>query len=357
MKHKAWVWRGRAVIYNIHQVSWIWDKLLRPIAFRFDAEHAHELGIRALERGLARPFYVDDPTFGRPPVPCLGLEFTNPVGIAAGFDKNGVVVEQLAALGFGFVEVGTVTFKPQPGNPRPRLFRLPMDRALINRLGFNNDGAAVVAERLGRISRPCVIGVNIGRNKNVPNDEAVENYLAAFKVLHPVADYLAVNVSSPNTPGLRDLQHGDHLYRLLAALQDLNEKLGKKPLLVKIAPDLNDNEIAEIVAACRGCGVSGMIATNTTTSRESLITPDVERFGAGGVSGLPLRKMSDSVISRIRSISEASIPVIGVGGIFSGEDALEKLAAGASLVQTYTGFVYTGPNFPKLVNRYLAAHA
>lgn len=318
--------------------------------FGLDAERAHELGIKALEMGLAAPFYVKDRSFGAPPVSRFGLEFSNPIGIAAGFDKNGVVVGQLASLGFGLVEVGTVTFRPQPGNPKPRLFRLPDDKALINRLGFNNEGSAVAAARLARLERKCIVGVNIGKNKDVPNEEAVENYLASFDLVHSVADYIAVNISSPNTPGLRELQKPESLDELLGALQARNSELGKKPLVVKIAPDLSESEIESAVDVCRECEIDAIIGTNTTTSRDGLATGGVDKLGAGGLSGRPLRFRSTEVVSAIYKYAKGEMPIIGVGGIFSAEDAFEKFAAGASLVQAYTGFVYGGPSFARQVN-------
>ncbi len=331
-----------------------YSSIIRPILFRAEPETAHELGIKALELGLAAPFYQKEPDWLEP-TELFGLKFSNPLGMAAGFDKNGVVVDQLAQLGFGFVEVGTVTFRPQLGNPKPRMFRLPADQALINRLGFNNEGAEVVAERLRKLKRRCVVGVNIGKNKDVPNEEAVENYLASFDVVHPIADYLAVNISSPNTPNLRKLQQADSLDELVSALQRRNDQLGHKPLLVKIAPDLIDAEIESCVDVCRRYGVDGIIATNTTISRKGLKTRDVEALGAGGLSGKPLASRSDEVISKIYRYSGGTIPIVGVGGIFTSEDAFRKIAAGASLVQAYTGFVYGGPRFADDVLTGLAA--
>jgi dihydroorotate dehydrogenase len=332
-------------------MSFFWDMIARPAMFSLDAERAHEIGVKAMKMGLASPYYVDEPTFGMPPVELFGLKFANPLGLAAGFDKNGVVVDQVASLGFGFVEVGTVTLRRQAGNPKPRLFRLPKDRALINRLGFNNDGAHVVAERLSRVDRKCVIGVNIGRNKDVPNEEAVENYVACFEVMQPVADYIAVNISSPNTPNLRELQRAESLEPLLSALMEKNASIGRKPLLVKIAPDLTEAEIEATVDVCMRFAIDGIIATNTTVSRDGLRTPDVARFGAGGVSGRPVFDRSNEVIAAIHRYSDGKMPIVGAGGIFTAEDALAKLAAGASLVQAYTGFVYGGPTFAADVNR------
>ncbi len=333
----------------------LYENLIRRAMFAFDAETAHELGIEALRLGLgsataqhlAAKRFLAEP-FGK--VERFGLTFKNPIGVAAGFDKNGVIVNQLAALGFGFVEVGTVTYRPQQGNERPRLFRLPADRALINRLGFNNDGAEVVAERLRKLDRKCVVGVNIGKNKDVPNDEALENYLAALDLVHDVADYITINISSPNTPNLRDLQTGERLNELLEGLQKRNRELGHKPLLVKIAPDLSEPLVSEIAVACEQNDVAAIIATNTTIERRGLKTPNIERFGAGGLSGEPLKKKSTHMIALASSRTERKIPIIGVGGIFTPEDAFEKIAAGASLLQTYTGFVYSGPSFARNIN-------
>ena len=335
-------------------MSILWDKLVRPMAFALDAERAHEIGLNALELGLAAPFYVDDPSFGFAPIELFGLSFSNLLGVAAGFDKNGLVVDQLASLGFGFVEVGTVTLRSQPGNPKPRLFRLPEDKALINRLGFNNDGAEVIGERLGKLKRKCVIGVNIGRNKHVPNEEAVENYAACFDIVHPVADYITVNISSPNTPNLRELQQPDSLEELLTALQDRNATLGRKPLLVKMAPDLTDEDIRAIVDVCMGNNVDGIIATNTTTARIDLKSDKIDRIGDGGLSGKPLADRSNEVISTLYRYSRGKLPIIGVGGVFTAGGAFDKIAAGASLVQAYTGFVYGGPSFAREINEGLA---
>ena len=328
---------------SVYAMSRLFEKLFRPVLFRVPAETAHDLGMWVLRKGLADgPGVVELPALKTNQ---FGLDLANPLGIAAGFDKNGVAVSKIARLGFGFVEVGTVTHKPQPGNPKPRMFRLPADMALINRLGFNNEGAEAVARRLSSVERKCVIGINIGKNKDVPNEEAVENYLASFDILQPLADYVAVNISSPNTPNLRELQKGENLDELLAALEKRNEELGPKPILVKIAPDLSDNEIEEAVAICRRRKVAGMIATNTTVSRDGLRSANAAAIGAGGLSGRPLFERSNEVIRKIFRYSEGSLPIIGVGGIFTAEDAFAKVSAGASLLQAYTGFVYGGPSF------------
>lgn len=337
-------------------MSQIYQKLIRPMLFKASPEAAHELGIETLKVALGSEFlqnkFADKlrvDKFGE--LERFGLKFKNPLGIAAGFDKNGVVVNQLAALGFGFVEVGTITFKPQKGNEKPRLFRLPKDKALINRLGFNNEGTPQVIERLKKIQPGCVLGVNIGKNKDVPNEEAVENYLKSFELAHEVADYIAVNVSSPNTPNLRELQKAESLEDLLDALQQRNKELTAKPLLVKIAPDLSESEIEAIVDIAQKLNLTGIIATNTTISRENLKTQLNE---VGGLSGKPVRQRSNEVIAKIYKYSNGKLPVIGVGGVFTAADAFEKIAAGACLVQAYTGFVYQGISFARDVNSGLA---
>jgi dihydroorotate dehydrogenase len=346
-------------------MAFLWEKIIRPVMFRFDAEPAHELGMRGLKSGLAAPFYADARSFGLGPVRRFGIEFPNPVGIAAGFDKNAEAVDQLASLGFGFVEVGTVTYRPQPGNPKPRMFRLREDQALINRLGFNNVVAEAVASRLLKDKPKCVVGINIGKNKDVPIEEATENYLAAFELLRPFADYIAINISSPNTPHLRELQRSENLDELLGVLQDANWKPSgvyasnqggrhAKPLLVKIAPDLSEAEIEAAVDICRKHDISGIVATNTTVKRDGLKTPDVERIGEGGLSGGPLAARSTEVISTVFKYSKGKLPIIGVGGIFTAQDAFNKIAAGASLVQAYTGFIYRGPGFAMEINKGLA---
>ena len=355
----------------------LYRTLIRPILFSLPSETAHEMGLKVLKTGLASGFLRGKTSFtefGK--IERFGLEFDNPLGLAAGFDKNAIAVDQLAALGFGFVEVGTVTYHPQPGNPKPRLFRLPQDEALINRAGFNNDGAAAVAERLKKKPPGCVLGVNIGKSKLVPNEQAVEDYLRSFELVHPVADYIAVNVSSPNTPNLRELQKADALEELLAALQKRNRELSErsagvspavagasrtrpvyeKPLLVKIAPDLTESEIEAIVDISLRQNLAGIIATNTTTVRDGLKTParEVENMGQGGLSGKPLSQRSTDVISTIYRHSKGKLPVIGVGGIFTAEDAFEKICAGACLLQAYTGFIYQGFSFARDINRGLA---
>jgi dihydroorotate dehydrogenase len=341
-------------------MSRIYEKLLRPALFNLQAETAHELGIEALRIGLstaaaqklaAKRFAVEP--FGE--VERFGLKFRNPIGIAAGFDKNGKVVNQLAAVGFGFVEVGTITYEPQPGNEKPRLFRLPQDRALINRLGFNNEGAVAVVERLKSIKPACILGVNIGKNKTVAIEEATENYLKSFELAHSIADYIAVNISSPNTPNLRELQQAENLEELLSALQRRNMELGLRPLLVKIAPDLEETDIESIVNICLKHHVAGIIATNTTVRRDGLRTPKIEGVSTGGLSGQPLANLSNRIIGSVYRHSKERLPIIGVGGIFTPEDAFQKIASGASLLQVYTGFVYQGISLARDLNLGLGA--
>lgn len=333
-------------------MSKIYEKIIRPALFKINPETAHEFGIETLKSGLksktaqeyfAKKFAAD--AFEN--LERFGLNFKNPLGVAAGFDKNGIVVNQLAALGFGFTEVGTVTFNPQKGNEKPRMFRLPEDKALINRLGFNNQGTEKVVERLKKLNRNCIVGVNIGKNKDVPNGRAIENYLKSFDLASTVADYIAVNVSSPNTPNLRELQKAENLGELLSKLQKRNTELSAKPLLVKIAPDLSEPEIEAIVDIAQRLKLSGIIATNTTIKRENLKTKIDE---TGGLSGQPLRKISNEVISKIYKYSKGNLPIIGVGGVFTAEDAFEKIASGASLIQAYTGFIYQGFTFAHDIN-------
>jgi dihydroorotate dehydrogenase len=287
--------------------------------------------------------------------------FSNPVGLAAGFDKNGIALRPLAALGFGFIEAGTVTFHPQPGNPRPRLFRLSEDQALINRAGFNNEGAAAFASRVERNRPDCVLGVSIGKSKITPLEEATGDYLKSFELVYNVADYIAVNVSSPNTPQLRELQQSQQLAALLSALQARGRELAQRhqkcvPLLVKLSPDLERRDIEMIVAGLESLDIDGIIATNTTISRENLSTDAqvVAAAGEGGLSGKPLKSRSTQMIAQLYELTHGKIPLIGVGGIFTARDAWEKICAGASLVQLYTGFIYQGPNIANDINEGLA---
>ena len=340
-------------------MSKIYQKIIRPLLFKMPTEAAHEFGIESLKYGLGSEFAqtlaaekLAVKSFGK--LTRFGLTFKNPLGVAAGFDKNGKVVNGLAALGFGFVEVGTVTFHPQKGNEKPRLFRLSEDKALINRLGFNNEGTLKVVERLKKINPNCILGVNIGKNKDVPNERAIENYLASFDLAFEVADYIAVNVSSPNTPNLRELQKAENLEELLGELQKRNQRLsnGKpdKPLVVKMAPDLSDSEIEAIVDVCLKLNLAGIIATNTTVNRKDLKSKNVAQMGSGGLSGKPLQSRSNEVIRKIYKSSNGKLPIVGVGGIFTAEDAFEKIAAGACLIQAYTGFIYQGFTFARDIN-------
>jgi dihydroorotate dehydrogenase len=346
----------------------LYRTLLRPLLFKLPPETAHEFAIRALSLGLGRAALrratrarFERPLFGE--LRRFGLSFKNPVGLAAGFDKNGVVARELAALGFGFVEVGTVTHRAQPGNARPRLFRLPKDRALINRLGFNNEGATALARRLEADRPDCVLGVNIGKSRIVPIEDATEDYLASFEAVRRHADYVAVNVSSPNTPRLRELQRGDLLAALLGEIQRRNRELASHdkraplPLLVKISPDLREGELELVVDVALGAGVAGIIATNTTTSRDGLRTSVAElaQYGEGGLSGAPLRARATRTVAALRRLTRGKIEIVGVGGIFSAEDAWEKICAGASLVQLYTGFIYEGFGIVCRINEGLPA--
>jgi len=289
----------------------------------------------------------------------FGLHFKNPVGLAAGFDKNAEMIGEMANLGFGFVEVGTVTPLPQPGNPKPRMFRLQDDSGLINRMGFNNLGVDVIAGRIAAFRRDAkeghkdlIIGGNIGKNKNTAIDNAARDYIKCFDRLFDVVDYFVVNVSSPNTPGLRALQEKKPLMQLLDTLQRRNLKNGvSRPILLKIAPDLTNEQLDDIVEIVQQTGIAGIIATNTTISREGLTSKDQLKNEVGGLSGKPLTKRSTEVISYLAKKSNGGFPIIGVGGIHSPEDAIEKLQAGASLIQLYTGFIYEGPGLIKRINK------
>jgi dihydroorotate dehydrogenase len=324
-----------------------YERFVRPLLFLLDPETAHHLAMRLLRFVSSAPVTLRLLENFQPPsepTRVFGLTFPNRVGLAAGFDKNGVAIPAWAALGFGFVEIGTVTAKAQPGNPKPRIFRYPGQQALINRLGFNNDGADIVAERLRRLREsglwPAIpVGINIGKSKVTPLEEAHEDYLYSFRCLAPFADYVALNVSSPNTPGLRSLQDAESLARLLDTIAGPNAALSTpKPILLKIAPDLALDDIERIVAACETHGVSGLIATNTTLDHSAV---PAGRDQAGGLSGAPLREKSTAFVRAIRA--RTALPIIGVGGITDAETAREKLTAGATLLQVYTGYIYRGP--------------
>lgn len=333
----------------------MYERLVRPVLFRVgggDAEAAHEFTLRALAltsrvpvalAPLRRWFSVAAPRT------VFGVTFPNPVGLAAGMDKNGVALRGWAALGFGHVEVGTVTWHAQPGNPRPRLYRLPASGALINRMGFNNAGARALAARLRALgSLPVPIGISIGKSKVTPVGQAVDDYRSSLRELYPYGDYFAVNVSSPNTPGLRELQDRAMLADLLAGLREE----GDKPLVVKIAPDLTDHAIAEVLEVCSEFGVAGLIATNTTLARDGIDPVDAATgTQAGGLSGRPLAKRALAVVEFVGRETGGALPVIGVGGISGVDDALRMLDAGASLVQLYSGFVYSGPGLVRSIGK------
>ncbi|KAA9341033.1 quinone-dependent dihydroorotate dehydrogenase [Adhaeribacter soli] len=342
----------------------MYKSLLRPLLFQIDPEKIHTLSYSAIRTAFRLPFSsrIADNIF------CVkhaalerevfGLKFPNPVGLAAGFDKNAQLVDEFSHFGFGFIEIGTVTPRPQPGNDKPRLFRLPADQAIINRMGFNNQGAETAAHRLKYRKSSIIIGGNIGKNKDTPNEQALSDYEKCFDALYEVVDYFVVNVSSPNTPGLRELQDKEPLQHLLAKLQERNHaKRQPKPLLLKIAPDLTESQLNDIVEIAINTKLSGIIATNTTINRDGLEThlSDLQEIGAGGLSGKPLKERATEVIRYLRAHLPESIRIIGVGGIMTPEDALEKLEAGADLIQLYTGFVYEGPGLVRAINKKIIA--
>lgn len=339
--------------------------ILKPILFLFQPEQAHHITLALLKITLSIPvvnwlfkryYGVKSPALERR---VFGLTFPNPVGLAAGFDKDGKHFEAMSALGFGFIEIGTVTPVGQPGNPLPRLFRLPSDEALVNRMGFNNEGVEALVGRLKkRKPSTLIIGGNIGKNKVTPNELASNDYASCFEALYPYVDYFVVNVSSPNTPNLRDLQEKGPLTELLASLQARNHQKPKpKPLLLKIAPDLTDGQLDDILEIAEATQLDGIIATNTTIARDALLTADEEvvAIGAGGLSGKPVKARSTEVIRYLHKHSGGKLTIIGVGGIASAEDAKEKLEAGATLIQVYSGLVYEGPGLVKHINKALAA--
>ncbi|MEO6681812.1 MAG: quinone-dependent dihydroorotate dehydrogenase [Ginsengibacter sp.] len=344
-------------------------QLLRKFLFNFDAEKVHYFSMNALsiisnipfcKRILRNEFSISNPK----PVTAFNLKFKNAVGLAAGFDKNACYLAELELLGFGFVEIGTVTPLPQEGNDKPRLFRLPKDKAIINRMGFNNDGVQVVKERLIKFaekrknanssadSEKFIIGGNIGKNKITPNEDAWKDYEFCFNELFDVVDYFVVNVSSPNTPGLRDLQQKDSLRKILTHLQNLNQqKSVQRPLLLKISPDLAKEELEDIIDLALEIKLDGLVATNTTINREGLSSDKekIENIGAGGVSGLPLNRVSGDICSYIHSKTNGLIPIISSGGIFTPADAQDRLKNGASLIQIWTSFIYEGPSVVKRI--------
>ncbi|PTX19365.1 dihydroorotate oxidase A [Pontibacter mucosus] len=338
----------------------MYKSLLRPLLFQLDPEKVHYLTTDALRASLKLPFAkgitesmfkVTDPRLERE---LFGLKFPNPVGLAAGFDKDAKLVDELAELGFGFVEIGTLTPKPQAGNDKPRLFRLPQDQAIINRMGFNNEGVDAAVRRLEKRKSNIIVGGNIGKNKVTPNEEALSDYLYCFRALFHVVDYFVVNVSSPNTPDLRALQDKEPLQKLLVSLQEENQRMGTpKPLLLKIAPDLNLDQLNDIIEIAQVAKLSGIIGTNTTVSRAGLQTPEarVQEIGMGGLSGKPLTIQSTQIIQHLRTYLPPEIRLIGVGGIMTAQDAIDKLNAGADLVQLYTGFIYEGPSLISQINK------
>lgn len=328
----------------------MYKNILRPFLFKFDPEKVHYFTFSMLKNfpSLSKVFLPKPLQDKRLEREVFGLRFKNPVGLAAGFDKDAKMVQELSDLGFGFIEIGTVTPLPQDGNPKKRLFRLQEDSAIINRMGFNNGGVDAAVERL-RKNKDVMVGGNIGKNKVTANENAVEDYIICFEKLFPVVDYFVVNVSSPNTPNLRALQDKEPLTQLLATLQKLNSAKAKaKPILLKIAPDLTDEQLLDIIDIVKETQIAGVIATNTTLSRENLRSEN--KVEMGGLSGKPLAKRATEVIRFLSEKSNKAFPIIGVGGIHSAEDALEKLEAGASLVQLYTGFIYEGPTLIKKIN-------
>jgi dihydroorotate dehydrogenase len=343
----------------------VYKSILKPLFFLKKPEDAHHFTFDLTKLTFNLPiinsivkstFKFEDPKLERE---VFGLKFKNPVGLAAGFDKDAKLIDEMAMLGFGFIEIGTLTPKPQEGNPQPRLFRLPQDEALINRMGFNNGGVLAAVERLKKRKSDVIVGGNIGKNKVTPNENAVDDYLICLETLHPYVDYFVVNVSSPNTPNLRDLQEKEPLKQLLQAVKSANDrKPNPKPILLKIAPDLTDGQLDDIVEIVQETGIAGVIATNTTIDRSELSSPknEVEAIGAGGVSGKVLAKRSTEVIRYLHQRSKGAFPIVGVGGIFCAQDAIEKLEAGASLIQVYSGMIYEGPALIKRIKKGLLAH-
>jgi len=343
----------------------------RPLLFLLPPETVHSFTMGLLKFFLSIPlmkelarfiFSLEDERLHRN---IMGLNFKNPIGLAAGFDKNAKYLDELACLGFGFIEIGTVTPLPQQGNPKPRLFRLKKDSALVNRMGFNNDGAKAIAERLRKKKSDVIVGVNIGKNKATPNENAAEDYEKCFRELYDVADYFVVNVSSPNTPGLRELQEKEPLKNILTGLMMLNRELqisdtktfnlNSKPILLKISPDLTLEQLDDIIEVVIETKIAGVIASNTTISRERLRTPDIKLgvIGNGGLSGKPLTNSSTEIIRYLSLKAQGNFSIIGCGGIFSEKDALEKIIGGAILIQIYTGFIYEGPSLVKNICRKL----
>lgn len=337
---------------------------VKPFLFLFSPEKAHYIAADSIKLVMKIPgikqlfkacFTLNHPKLERE---VFGIKFPNPVGLAAGFDKNALLIDEFEALGFGFIEIGTVTPKPQDGNPKPRLFRLVEDEAIINRMGFNNDGLEAIKARLQKRRSKVIVGGNLGKNKVTPNEKADEDYIKGFEALFDVVDYFVVNVSSPNTPNLRALQEKEPLKHLLASLQNLNaQKPIPKPILLKIAPDLSNDQLDDVIEIVLETKLAGVIATNTTLSRAGLTSDPQLVNEMGGLSGKPLKSRSTEVIAYLHQKSNGQFPIIGVGGIYSAEDAIEKLKAGASLVQLYSGFIYEGPSLVKKINKAILKNA
>lgn len=343
----------------------MYKSIIKPILFKKEPENAHHFTFSWIKRTfnlpLIRPgiksfFHYENPILEKE---VFGLKFKNPVGLAAGFDKDAKLIDEMALLGFGFIEIGTLTPRPQEGNPQPRLFRLPKDEALINRMGFNNGGVEDAVKRLKKRNSDVLIGGNIGKNKSTSNEDAVLDYLYCLEVLHPYVDYFVVNVSSPNTPNLRALQEKEPLKKLLSEVKQANiKKKNPKPILLKIAPDLTVGQLDDIIEIVQETNIDGVIATNTTIDRDQLQTqPElVQKMGAGGLSGKVLAKRSTEVIKYLATQSNHAFPIIGVGGIFTAQDAIDKINAGASLVQVYTGMIYEGPAMVRRIKKGLAQY-
>ena len=343
------------LFHIIEKILWI---LLKPFFFSLDPEKAHHFVVGAMKIFspifyLRKSFYdfkINGKNHPSLEKEVFGIKFPNPVGLAAGFDKNAEIFKQMSSLGFGFIEIGTVTPVAQDGNPKKRIFRLVNDNAIINRLGFNNDGVDKITDRL-RKKGNIIIGGNIGKNKVTPNEKAKDDYLICFKVLYDHVDYFAVNVSSPNTPNLRDLQNINDLREILSPLIKENKKRESKPILIKISPDLIDDDIKDIVDMALDLKIDGIITSNTTISRNNLKSNKKLTNESGGLSGEPLNNRSTDIIRLIHQYSNKKLPIIGVGGIMTTQDALDKIKAGASLIQLYTGFIYNGPSFARNINK------
>ncbi len=313
----------------------LYESFLRPLMFRMDPESIHEKALKAIASGALRLPRFDDPRLEQT---LFGVQFSNPLGLAAGFDKNAVAIDHWKRLGFGFMEMGTITYHAQPGNDKPRLFRLPKDKGLINRMGFNNDGAHALVPRLAAARPGIPVGINMGKSKVTPIEDAAKDYQESFKLLQSLGDYFVVNVSSPNTPGLRTLQEKGPLLEILAALREVN---GEKPMFVKVAPDLELSALDDVIEVAHEAKLTGLIATNTTIGREGLWQDPGE---AGGLSGRPVWEKSNRVLSYFRKAVDKDMILIGVGGIFTGQDMFDKIKLGAHLCQMYTGWIYGGPN-------------